>query len=1099
MKGRSIAVTLALTLAPLGAQSAEEPEGSWSIEDAHGPTNDVSFVTDEGTWLSLDVHPDGQQLVFSLLGDLYLLSLEGGEARRITSGPAYDVQPRFSPGGERIAFASDRSGTENLWVSNAEGENARAITSEEDAVVNSPTWTHDGKYVVGRKRLTDTSPIGTVELWMWHVRGGGGFRLTSKDKQPDAADPVFSPDGRFLYFSARDSRFRYGRNPNPGIWQIKRFDRRTGQVVPITGELGGSGAPTVSPDGSTIAFIRRVRAATRIELLDVATGRMKTLATGVQRDNQEGFAFHGVFPGFSWTPDGESIVATAEGKIWRWDVETGERSPVPFQARVEQRVTQALRFPQTLGGETVRARILRWPVESPDGRHLVFQAMGHLYVMELSGGTPRRLTDLDTFEYAPAFSPDGSHLVFVTWSDETGGHVWIVPFGADEAAPPRRITQVPGQYTNPSFSPDGGKVVFVRGSGATFRDHDPADELWHEIHWVPSEGGTSQYVTGTPNRGTNRRTTRPQFSGDGRRLFFIENDPDAKPLEVADTLLISVRLEGSHRRTHLNLGPAEEAMLSPDGEWVAFTQDHNAYVTALPDLGAQTVEVGVGDGELPVGQLSDEGGEWVNWADDGRTITWIFGPTYSRVALDDAVPVPEPAGADPTREDRASGDAADPISRGSGSGDAANSRDETAASGSDLPDAERVDIVLELPRARPEGVVVYTGGRIVTMKGDEVIEDGVLVVEDDRIRAVGPSSSVDVPAGARVVDVGGRTVIPGLFDAHAHLHYSALDIFPERPWKYLANLAYGITTTHDPSASTHEVFGQGEMVEAGLMTGPRIFSTGYILYGAANPARALTKSLDDARRHVRRLKSLGAFTVKSYMQPRREQRQWILQAAREEGMMVVPEGGGDLEADMTMILDGHTTIEHALPIAPLSRDVLTLFGESQTGYTPTLLVAYGGIEGEEWFYHHNAIWKDERLQKYVPQGVVDRLGRVRDVLITDDADWHHIEVAAAAKRLADAGTRVSLGAHGQLQGLGSHWEIWAFVQGGFTPHEALRVATLWPAQVLGLDEDLGSLEAGKLADFVILEKNPLEDIQNSVSVELVVKNGRAYTPEELER
>jgi imidazolonepropionase-like amidohydrolase len=406
--------------------------------------------------------------------------------------------------------------------------------------------------------------------------------------------------------------------------------------------------------------------------------------------------------------------------------------------------------------------------------------------------------------------------------------------------------------------------------------------------------------------------------------------------------------------------------------------------------------------------------------------------------------------------------------------------------------------MLALPRVRPSEVVAYRGARIITMKGDEVIEGGTIVVEGNRIKAVGGEASVTVPAGARTVDLAGRTVIPGLFDEHAHLHYSTLDIFPQRPWKYLANLAYGVTSTHDPSASTQEVFGQAEMVEAGLMTGPRIFSTGFILYGADNSGRAIVKSLDDARHHLRRLKALGAFTVKSYMQPRRDARQWILQAAREEGMMVVPEGGGDLESNMTMILDGHTTIEHALPITPLRKDVVTVYGRSGTAYTPTLLVAYGGPSGDRWFHQHYEIWKDERLQRYVPQSIVDTLGRIRTFMATDD-DWHHIDVAAGAKRILDAGGRVNLGGHGQMQGLGPHWELWAFVQGGMTPMEALRVGTLAPAQTLGLDRDLGSIEPGKLADFVVLERNPLEKIENTDSVALVVKNGRAYTPRELER
>jgi Tol biopolymer transport system component/imidazolonepropionase-like amidohydrolase len=1073
--GLSLAFGRAHAAAPPATPPRPDSSAPWKVDDAHGPSRAISFETDEGTWISLDVSPDGKTVVFSLLGDLYLVPLSGGAARRITSGPAYDVQPRFSPDGAWIAFASDRGGTENLWVADAQGGNARAVSSEKDAFVNSPAWSPDGDYLLGRKRLTDASSLGTVELWMWHVKGGQGVRVTKKDDQPDAADPAFSRDGRFIYFSARDARYKYDRNVNEGIWQIKRFDRRTGQVVPIMGEFGGAAAPTLSPDGKSLAYVRRVRAKTRLEVLELASGRTRVIVSEVQRDDQEGFAFHGVFPGFAWTPDGLSLVATADGKIWSFDLASGQRKAVAFTAAVDQRVTDALRAPHRIP-DKVRARILRWPVESPDGKRLVFQSLGHLYVMDLPAGVPRRLTDTKDPEFSPAFSRDGRRIVFVTWNDTAGGHVWT----QGESGTPKRLTEVAGQYANPSFSPDGSKVVYLRGSGAPFRDEDLSDELWHEIQWVTAEGGPSHYVVGTKNRGTNRRMTRPTFSADGERIFYLEDDKPEKPTEIPKTLLCSVKLDGTDRRVRLKFGKAEEASVSPDERYVAFNELHNAYVTTLPEAGAEPVDVALENTALPLGTLTDEGGEWVGWADGGKTMTWIFGPTYHRLALDKALPVP------PKPEEKA------PATKG-GKAPATKKDDEKKPV---LPESQKIEITLSVPRARPTGLVAYKGARIVTMKGDEVLEGATVLVDGDRVKAVG--TAVSVPAEARVVDVSGRTIIPGLIDEHAHLHYSTLDIFPERPWKYLANLAYGVTSTHDPSASSHEAFGQSEMVEAGLMPGPRIFSTGFILYGADLPGRAMVKSLDDARHHVRRLKALGAFSVKSYMQPRREQRQWIIEAAREEGMLVVPEGGGNLEADMTMILDGHTTVEHALPITPLRKDVVTLFGKSGTAYTPTLLVAYSGIGGDKWFHQHEELWKDQRLLKYVPQGIVDTLGRIRGIMATDE-DWHHIDVATSALEVMRAGGRVCLGGHGQMQGLGPHWELRAFVQGGMTPLQALRVGTLYPAQTLGLDQDLGSIEPGKLADFVVLEKNPLESIENTTSVALVVKNGTAYTPDELAR
>jgi imidazolonepropionase-like amidohydrolase len=340
------------------------------------------------------------------------------------------------------------------------------------------------------------------------------------------------------------------------------------------------------------------------------------------------------------------------------------------------------------------------------------------------------------------------------------------------------------------------------------------------------------------------------------------------------------------------------------------------------------------------------------------------------------------------------------------------------------------------------------------------------------------------------VDVSGSTLIPGIVDVHAHGPQGSDGFIPQQSWLHLAELALGVTTVHDPSNDTATVFAAAEMARAGLVVAPRIFSTGTILYGAQTSFTAEVESLDDARRHMRRMKAAGAFSVKSYNQPRRAQRQQLLAAARELGMMVVPEGGSLFQHDMTMVVDGHTGVEHAIPVARAYDDVEQLWGGTEVGYTPTLVVGYGGLSGEYYWYAHCNVWEHELLARYVPPFVLEPRARRR--LLASRGDWNHIEIARTAKQLADAGVEINVGGHGQREGLAAHWEIWMLEQGGMTPHEALRAGTLNGARYLGLDRDLGSIEVGKLADIVVVAGNPLKDIRKSDDVRYTMINGRLY-------
>ena len=368
---------------------------------------------------------------------------------------------------------------------------------------------------------------------------------------------------------------------------------------------------------------------------------------------------------------------------------------------------------------------------------------------------------------------------------------------------------------------------------------------------------------------------------------------------------------------------------------------------------------------------------------------------------------------------------------------------------------------------KPKGVTAFTNARIITMDGDKIIENGTIVINENKIEAIGKTEEVSVPTNAKVYDVSGKTIMPGIVDAHAHVGGFRYGLSTQKHWQFYANLAYGVTTAHDPSANSESIFAMSELIKNGTMVGPRLYSTGVILYGADGDFKAVVNSLDDARSAIRRTKAFGALSVKSYNQPRREQRQQILQAAREEGIFVVPEGGSTFYHNMNMIMDGHTGIEHNIPVAPVYKDVITLWSNSNSGYTPTLVVNYAGMSGEYYWYQKDNIWENEKLLKYTPRRIIDARSRHRTMIPMEEYENGHILTSKTCKALTDAGVKVNLGAHGQMQGLGAHWELWMLQQGGMTNLEALRAATLNGAEYIGMGNEIGSLKVGKLADLIV--------------------------------
>jgi len=607
----------------------------------------------------------------------------------------------------------------------------------------------------------------------------------------------------------------------------------------------------------------------------------------------------------------------------------------------------------------------------------------------------------------------------------------------------RRLTTRLGHYAEPRYSADGRQVVFRRIGGDGVRgSFYTADR---GVYVMPTAGGAPKLVT--------EDGSEPAFNADGDRIFLTSR-------EGTRAALVSVDMLGGDRRVHLTAENATQFTPSPDERYVAWAERFNAYVAPLP-LTGKGAEVGPSTTDFPVRRISRDAGLYLHWAPDSRRVYWALGPELFRRDVSQTF--------------------------------AFETQDTTTLKRE--PEAAGTPIGFRVAADRPMGRLALVGATAITMNGNEVIPNATIVIDRNRIVAVGPATQVPIPADARRVDVAGKWIMPGLVDAHAHIGSGSSGIAPRANWGFLANLAFGVTTMHDPSNNTEMIFSTAETMRTADILGPRLFSTGTILYGAEGSIKAITTSFEDALAHLRRMKAVGAFTVKSYNQPRRDARQQIVEAARQLGMMVVPEGGSTLAYNLTQVIDGHTTVEHNIPVAPLYEDVLRVMEAGKTAYTPTLVVGYGGLNGEYWFYQHDSVYTNPRLRHFTPPGLLDARARRREMAA--DEDYYFVDVARSAKAIADRGGIVAVGAHGQLAGLAAHWESWMLQMGGMSAHEALRSATLHSARAIGLDGDIGSIQPGKLADLVVLDADPLANVRNSTAIRYTMLNGRLFDAETL--
>lgn len=1004
------------------------------------PTRTLSFSTDEGTAMHVDISPDGKQIVFTLVGEIFIMPSTGGTAKQLTRGMAVNSHPVWSPDGKYIAFTSDRSGVYGLHLMTREGEYVRMLGMYDELYIDGifdAFWTPDAQAIAA---------------------GGYLYSLTgNKIKLPDEFQTVngFSADGQFVYASISTGDFG---------WKISKYDRFSNEkstlAFPTTIKTFSN--PRVSPDGHWLTFLTGSTWGSMDSLMicDLQdTNKIKrdtNLSERLLRMLNVKYSgpAHNLRYGFSF--DSKYLLIGYNGKIHRIDMLTGQDDIIPFEAQVnfDMASLNYNTFPVSL--DSFHVNYTRYAHRNNEGDQLVFQALNRIYIQKLPQGVPRILVNQPFGQFQPSYSPDSKWIIYTSWQDTIGGHVWMVPASGGR---PKQVTKVPARYHQPSISPDRKMVMVIMS------DADASETNFvrtGELQLIEIASGEVK-VIGKKVPVFNR----PMFSSNGEKVFFKPNigNGSLEPLLVSKNLKnenLTVLAKGIISEEVIS--PIRQIVRSPDDCYIVFTCGESLFlcVTANPGFPPSILTPGA---QLPVIRVAESGID-PHWENGGKVLSWSFGNKYFSSSVKKII---------------------------AAAIDSANSRTfdtykQNFTPVSITPDSI-ISIDFKVAHTFGKGTIALKNVRVITMDTEKVIEKGTVIIRDGRIIAVGSSNEIRIPPRATVLNLNGKTVMPGLVDMHAHIG-GPKEIIPGQYPHYLANLAYGVTTSRDVSAS-HDKFAYQELLKTGQLIGPRLFTVG----SAIRPDVYAITDASEAALIVEGRSQMGATLIKHYKQPARIQQQWLAIAAQAYGINMTNEGAGILLNNLGMIKDGSTCIEHNPDFGETYKDVISVFSQSGSFLCPTIQVSYSRLPHYPPMNYFRKNYMSRSDSKY------EFFSNHADYLTTFEAvenpeyqfgTPNFIPESNVDARISKAGGRILVGSHGEDQGIGLHFELWALQMGGISNLEALRLATIVGAEGIGVQHDIGSIKVGKIADLLVLDKNPIEDIHNTLSITHVMKGGILY-------